>query len=33
MELNEMGRTTTAATIENLQDLWDAERGLMAGLF
>ena len=24
-----MGRTTTEATIENLQDLWDAERGLI----
>lgn len=29
MELDVMGRTTTEATIENLQDLWDAERGLL----
>ena len=29
MEPDEMGRTVTEATIENLQDLWDAERGLM----
>ena len=29
MELDEMGRTVTEATIENLQDLWDAERGLI----
>lgn len=27
MEPAEMGRTVTEATIENLQDLWDAERG------
>lgn len=26
----EMGRTVTEATIENLQDLWDAERGLLS---
>ena len=25
----DMGRVTTAATIENLQDLWDVERGLL----
>jgi predicted aspartyl protease len=29
MEPNEMGHTVTEATIENLQDLWDAERGLI----
>jgi predicted aspartyl protease len=29
MEPDEMGRTVTEATIENLQDLWDAERGLI----
>lgn len=27
METAEMGRVTTDATIENLKDLWDAERG------
>lgn len=29
METEIMGRTVTEATIENLQDLWDAERGLI----
>lgn len=29
METDLMGRTVTEATIENLQDLWDAERGLI----
>lgn len=29
MENRLMGRVTTAATIENLQDLWDVERGLL----
>jgi predicted aspartyl protease len=29
MENAEMGRTVTEATIENLQDLWDANRGLL----
>ncbi|HVA45685.1 MAG TPA: hypothetical protein VNH11_04795 [Pirellulales bacterium] len=29
MESVEMGRTVTVAMIENLQDLWDAERGLI----
>jgi predicted aspartyl protease len=29
MELTVMGRVITEATIENLKDLWDAERGLM----
>jgi predicted aspartyl protease len=29
METNNMGRVTTAARIENLQDLWDVERGLL----
>ncbi|HEV3257109.1 MAG TPA: retropepsin-like aspartic protease [Gemmataceae bacterium] len=28
MELEIMGRVLTEATIENLKDLWDAERGL-----
>jgi predicted aspartyl protease len=26
----DIGRVTTEATIENLQDLWDAERGLLS---
>ena len=30
MEPDEMGRTVTEATIENLQDLWDAERGSLS---
>lgn len=30
MESAERGRTVTEATIENLQDLWDAERGLIS---
>jgi predicted aspartyl protease len=30
METPTMGRVTTAATVENLQDLWDVERGLCA---
>ena len=30
MEPDVMGRTTTEATIENLQDLWDVERGLLS---
>jgi predicted aspartyl protease len=29
METDTMGRVLTAATIENLKDLWDAERGLL----
>lgn len=29
MESSVMGRVTTEARIENLKDLWDAERGLM----
>lgn len=29
MEMKEMGRVTTPLTIENLQDLWDVERGLL----
>lgn len=29
METDVMGRTVTEATIESLQDLWDAERGLI----
>jgi predicted aspartyl protease len=29
METDTMGRVLTAATIENLKDLWDAERGLI----
>ena len=29
MELDPMGRVLTEATIENLMDLWDAERGLL----
>jgi predicted aspartyl protease len=29
METAPMGRVLTEATIENLQDLWDVERGLM----
>jgi predicted aspartyl protease len=30
METDTMGRVMTEATIENLKDLWDAERGLIA---
>src|SRR4051812_28480695 len=30
METDTMGRVLTEATIENLKDLWDAERGLLA---
>jgi predicted aspartyl protease len=29
METQEMGRVLTEATIENLKDLWDAERGML----
>jgi hypothetical protein len=29
-ESNPLGRVLTEATIENLKDLWDAERGLVA---
>lgn len=29
METQEMGRVQTEATIENLRDLWDAQRGLL----
>lgn len=29
MEIEEMGRVTTEATIENLKDLWDCERKLI----
>lgn len=29
MEKQEMGRVLTEATIENLKDLWDAERGMI----
>src|SRR6516162_1403957 len=29
METSVMGRVLTEATIENLKDLWDAERGLL----
>ena len=30
METNAMGRVVTEAIIENLRDLWDAERGLLS---
>lgn len=30
VETDEMGRVVTGATIENLQDLWDAERGMLS---
>lgn len=30
METAEMGRVTTEALVENLKDLWDAERGILA---
>lgn len=30
MEMNVMGRVTTEATIENLKDLWEVERSLIA---
>src|SRR5947208_3417122 len=30
METEAMGRVITEATIENLKDLWDAERGLLS---
>ena len=30
MESTDMGRVLTEATIENLQDLWDAKRGLIS---
>lgn len=29
METNSMGRVLTEATVENLKDLWDVERGLL----
>src|SRR5262249_22415663 len=29
MEAETMGRVTVEATVENLQDLWDAQRGMM----
>ena len=32
METTQMGRVVTAAKIENIQDLWAAERGLLNGV-
>jgi predicted aspartyl protease len=31
METNTMGRVLVEATVENLRDLWDAERGMLPG--